>query len=153
MSLNLNKLILAGRIASDFELKQTPGGATVTTIRLAVTRKRTSKDSQKQPETDFFNVTAWNGTAEFLSKYFRKGSAICIFARIQNRVRIEQDGRKQYFTDIIAEEVNFVDSRGAQGGASDDAGGADGEAGFDSYTENPDLKFEECLNASDDLPF
>ena len=73
MSLNLNKVILAGRIVADPELKQTPSGASVCSTRIAVNRRSQSRDSQQQNEADFFNVTAWQNTAEFIAKYFRKG--------------------------------------------------------------------------------
>lgn len=114
MSLNLNKVILAGRIASNFELKQTASGSSVITIRLAVTRRFVSRDAPKQVDTDFFNVTAWNGTAEFIAKSFCKGSPICIVGRIQNRKWVDSIGAKHYETDIIADEVHFVENRGSQ---------------------------------------
>ena len=86
MSLNLNKVILAGRITADPELKQTPSGVSLVTFSLAVNRRFGSRDGQnQQPEADFFRITAWRNTAEFIAKYFRKGSAICICGSIQNR--------------------------------------------------------------------
>lgn len=150
MSLNLNKVILAGRIASDFEIKQTPGGANVVTIRLAVTRRFTSRDTQKQVDTDFFNVTAWNTLAEFISKYFRKGTPICIVGRIQNRTWVDQDGQKHSATDVIAEEVNFVESKGSQGSA--DSAGTDEASGYASVGQASDLNFEE-IKDGEDLPY
>ena len=118
MSLNLNKVILAGRVVADPELKQTQSGANVVTIRIAVNRGFRSRDAAQQNEADFFNVTAWQNTAEFIAKYFRKGSAICVCGRIQNRSWVDQSGQKRYSTDIIAEEANFVESRGNQDGAT-----------------------------------
>jgi single-strand DNA-binding protein len=111
MSLNLNKVILAGRLVADPELKQTAGGANVVSVRIAVNRRFQSRDSQQQNEADFFNVTAWQNTAEFIAKYFRKGSAICICGRIQNRTWVDQNGQKRYATDIIADEANFVENK------------------------------------------
>ena len=159
MSLNLNKVILAGRIVADPELKQTPSGASVCSIRIAVNRRFQSRDSQQQNEADFFNVTAWQNTAEFIAKYFRKGSAICVCGRIQNRTWVDQNGQKRYMTDIIAEEANFVESRNAQDGMP----GMPGMAGMgapDAYstpaysspahTSAP--KFEE-IKTDDALPF
>ena len=159
MSLNLNKVILAGRIVADPELKQTPSGASVCSIRIAVNRRFQSRDPQQQNEADFFNVTAWQNTAEFIAKYFRKGSAICVCGRIQNRTWVDQNGQKRYMTDIIAEEANFVESRNAQDGMP----GMPGMAGMgapDAYstpaysspahTSAP--KFEE-IKTDDDLPF
>ena len=159
MSLNLNKVILAGRLVADPELKQTAGGTNVVSVRMAVNRRFQSRDTQQQNEADFFNVTAWQNTAEFIAKYFRKGSAICICGRIQNRTWVDQTGQKRYMTDIIAEEANFVESRNAQDGMP----GMPGMAGMgapDAYstpaysspahTSAP--KFEE-IKTDDDLPF
>ena len=148
MSLNLNKVILAGRIVADPELKQTQSGVALVTFRLAVNRRFTSRDSQQQSEADFFNVTAWRNTAEFIAKYFRKGSAICICGSIQNRTWTDQQGVKHYMTDIIAEEANFVESRNAQ----DPVGGEAFSAPAYSSPAASAPKFEE-IKTDDDLPF
>ena len=153
MSLNLNKVILAGRIVAEPELKQTPSGASVCSIRIAVNRRFQSRDSQQQNEADFFNVTAWQNTAEFIAKYFHKGSAICICGRIQNRTWVDQNGQKRYMTDIIAEEANFVESRNAQDGQSG-YGAPDtySTPAYSSPAQTGAPKFEE-IKTDDDLPF
>ena len=152
MSLNLNKVILAGRITADPELKQTQSGISVVSFTIAVNRRFASRDGgQGQPEADFFRVTAWRTTAEFIAKYFHKGSAICITGSIQNRTWTDQQGQKRYSTDIIAEEANFVESRNAQDNAP--MGGGDiyaAPAYTSSNTSAP--KFEE-IKTDDDLPF
>ena len=150
MSLNLNKVILAGRLVADPELKQTQTGAAVCSLRIAVNRRYTSRDSQQQPETDFFNVTAWQNNAEFIAKYFRKGSAICICGRIQNRSWTDQQGQKRYATDIIVDEANFVESRGSQDSFSAPAGDMYAAPAYSSPAAAP--KFEE-IKTDDDLPF
>ena len=111
---NLNKVILGGRITADVELKQTPSGVPVAQFSIAVNRKY-SKDGQQQ--TDFFNVTAWRGTAEFVSRYFGKGSSICVIGSLENRSWTDQNGQKRTATDIIADEVQFVDSKNDAPGA------------------------------------
>ena len=108
MSLNLNKTILAGRLVAAPEVKQTPSGNTVCNIRIAVNRRVSGGD---HPESDFFNVTAWNNTAEFIGRYFEKGAAICIVGRIQNRPYTDKDGNKRTLTEIIAEEASFVENK------------------------------------------
>ena len=150
MSLNLNKVILAGRLVADPELKQTQTGAAVCSLRIAVNRRYTSRDSQQQPETDFFNVTAWQNNAEFIAKYFRKGSAICICGRIQNRSWTDQQGQKRYATDIIVDEANFVESRGSQDSFSAPAADPYSAPAYSSPAAAP--KFEE-IKTDDDLPF
>ena len=158
MSLNLNKVILAGRLVADPELKQTAGGANVVSVRIAVNRRFQSRDPQQQNEADFFNVTAWQNTAEFIAKYFRKGSAICVCGRIQNRTWVDQNGQKRYMTDIIAEEANFVESRNSQDGMSGGYGTPDAystpaySTPAYSAAQNTAPKFEE-IKTDDDLPF
>lgn len=156
MSLNLNKVILAGRLTADPELKQTPSGVSLVTFSLAVNRRFSSRDGQnQQPEADFFRITAWRNTAEFIAKYFRKGSAICICGSIQNRSWTDQNGQKRYMTDIIAEEANFVESRNAQDGMGMPSMGAPDPFSAPAYSSpvhNNAPKFEE-IKTDDDLPF
>ena len=103
---NFNKVIIGGRLTADPELKSTPGGLYVTTFTVAVNRR--GKD---QP-TDFINVTAWRQTAEFVVRNFRKASGICIVGSIQTRSWTDPQGQKRYATEVVADEVYFVDSKG-----------------------------------------
>ena len=146
---NLNKVILGGRLTADPELKTTSSGISVVTFSIAVNR-RFSKDSAQQNETDFFNVTAWRQTAEFVSRYFRKGSSICIVGTIQNRNWTDQEGQKHYRTDIVADEVMFVDSRSDSPAAGDTFGHSAAPAFSSPMGTAP--KFEE-IKTDDDLPF
>ena len=106
-NLNLNKVILGGRLTNEPELKTTQSGLSVVSFSIAVNRKAKQGEEQK---ADFFNVTAWRQTAEHISRYFHKGSSICIVGSLQNS-SWEKDGQKHYKTDIIADEVMFVDSK------------------------------------------
>lgn len=150
MSLNLNKVILAGRMVADPELKQTQSGIAVVSFRIAVNRRFVSRDAQQQNEADFFTVTAWRNTAEFVAKYFRKGSAICVCGSIQNRNWTDQQGVKHYMTDIVADEVNFVENRNAQDGASGSVMDPYSAPAYSTPSAAP--KFEE-IKTDDDLPF
>ncbi len=149
---NLNKVILGGRVVADPELKQTTSGVSVVRIRMAVNRRFSSRNAeQSEPQTDFFDVVAWRQTAEFVAKYFRKGSSICVVGSIQTRTWQDQQGQKRYSTEIVADEVNFVDSRNENGGAASytpDAYSAP------AYSSNPGTapNFEDH-NTDDDLPF
>lgn len=105
---NLNKVILAGRLTSDVELKQTPSGVAVATFSIAVNRKF-SKEGEQQ--ADFISCTAWRSSAEFISKYFRKGSSICIVGSIQTRSWKDSNGNKRYVTEVVADEAMFVESK------------------------------------------
>ena len=147
---NFNKVILGGRLTADPELKQTQSGIAVVSFSIAVNRRFQSKDAPQQ--TDFFNVTAWRNTAEFVSKYFRKGSSICVVGTIQNRTWTDQQGTKRYATDIVADEVMFVDSRQDSNAAS---GGYTPDAYSTPSFSTPAAsapKFEE-IKTDDDLPF
>ena len=107
-NLNLNKVILGGRVVAQPELKQTQSGVPVCSFSLAVNRRFAKEGATT---ADFFNATAWKGTAEFISKYFGKGSSICIVGSIQNRTWTDQNGQKRYATDIVVDEAMFVDSK------------------------------------------
>lgn len=107
-SLNLNKVIMGGRLTQEPELKTTQSGLSVVSFSIAVNRKVKQGEEQK---ADFFNVTAWRQTAEHISRYFHKGSSICIVGSLQTSSWTNQKGEKQFRTDIIADEVMFVDSK------------------------------------------
>lgn len=112
-NLNLNKVILGGRLTADPELKQTASGISACTFTVAVNR-RYSKDGQQ--EADFINCQAWRQTAEFINRYFRKGSSICITGSIQTRSWQDQNGQKRFATDVVVDEALFVDGKNdAQG--------------------------------------
>lgn len=108
---NFNKVILGGRMTADPELKQTASGTAVTTFTVAVNRKYGGK-GEGEAQADFFNVTAWRQTAEFICKYFKKASSICVMGSLQTRSWTDQNGQKRYATEIVADEAYFVDARG-----------------------------------------
>ncbi len=152
-SLNLNKVVLCGRLTADPELKQTTSGIAVVSFTLAVNRRYQSKvaDGAQAQQADFISVVAWRQTAEFISRYFRKGSALCITGSIQTRSWQDQQGQKRYVTEVVADEAMFVDSKNegvANGGSYTDTYNAP------SYSSSPAQapKFEE-LKTDDDLPF
>lgn len=144
---NCNKVFLGGRLTADPELKQTTNGAAVCSFSIAVNRRFGSKDGS-QPQADFFNVTAWRQTAEFVNKYFRKGSSIFVVGQIQNRSWTDQNGQKRYATDIVADEVSFVDGKNDAQGVSDSGGAYIPDA----YKTGAEANYEE-VSGSDDLPF
>ena len=147
--LNLNKVVLAGRLTADPELKQTQSGISVTSFSLAVNR-RYAKDQQQQ--TDFITVNAWRQTAEFITRYFKKGSAICIVGAIQTRSWQDQQGQKRYATEVVADELSFVESKAAsEGGAS--AGYTPDAYGNPGYKSTNAPEFEEVSGDDDSLPF
>ena len=149
---NFNKVMLGGRLTADPELKTTANQIPVVSFSIAVTRNYRSKDTQQQ-QADFFNVTAWRATAEFVSRYFKKGSSIFIVGTIQNRSWTDQQGVKRYATDIVAEDVQFVDSRGESPASSQQSYAPDAYAA-PAYSNQVGSapNFEE-IKTDDDLPF
>lgn len=143
-NLNLNKVILGGRLTADVELKGTPSGVSVCSFSLAVNRKY-SKDSEAQ--TDFINCVAWRNTAEFISKYFRKGSSLCVVGSVQTRNWTDNNGQKRYATEIVVDEAMFVDSK--------TEGEAPSGATYEEALSAVAPKSEEFtpLSQDDDLPF
>ncbi|MBO5109877.1 MAG: single-stranded DNA-binding protein [Clostridia bacterium] len=151
---NLNKVILGGRITAEPEIKQTPSGTSVLSFSVAVNRRFASKSNDgSQPQADFINVTAWRQTAEFISRFFHKGSSICIVGSIQTRTWTDQQGAKRYATEVVADEAYFVDSKGEATyapAAGNIAGDAYGTPAFSTDASAP--KFEEVAG-DEDLPF
>ena len=100
----MNKVILVGRLVRDAELQQTPSGTSVARFTVAVNR-RFAKEGQQQ--ADFINCIAWRQQAEFLCKYFQKGSGIQLCGSIQTRSWDGQDGTRHFATEVIADEIQF----------------------------------------------
>lgn len=100
----LNCVTLMGRIACDIETRTTTTGKSVANFRIAVDRSY-SKNGNK--ETDFINVVCWEGTADFVSKYFGKGSMIAVQGSIQTRNYEDKDGNKRTAFEVLAREVSF----------------------------------------------
>jgi single-strand DNA-binding protein len=106
---NLNKVILGGRLTSDPELRQTTSGIPACSFTVAVNRRRSGEGEQ---QADYISCQAWRQTAEFLCRYFRKGSSVCVVGSIQTRTWTDQNNQKHYSTEVVADEISFVDSRG-----------------------------------------
>ena len=140
---SFNKVILIGNITADPELKQTQSGTSVCSFSIAINRYSKEPDAKK---VDFFTVVAWQAKAEFVSRYFKKGSGIVIVGRLENREWTDKQGNKRISTEIIAEEISF-------------AGGKESstEAKSEPYTPTPystqsSQDFEE-IPGDETLPF
>ena len=113
----MNKCILIGHLAADPETRTTNSGIAQCTLRLAVQRRFANQDGKR--ESDFFNVVCWRQTAEFCAKFLSKGRKIAVEGSLQTRSYDAQDGSKRYVTEILADSVEFCDSKpeGYQTGA------------------------------------
>lgn len=102
----LNNVNLMGRLTADPELKTTPNGTSVTSFCLAVERNYCKQGEDRK--TDFINIVCWRGAADFICKYFRKGSLIALTGQLQSRTYQAQDGTNRHVTEVIADSVFFT---------------------------------------------
>lgn len=149
MSLNYNEAILGGRLTTDPELKTTASGISVTSFTLAVDRPR-AKDSTEN-KADFISCVAWKQTAEFITKYFKKGSSIFVTGQIQTRSWTDQNNQKRYVTEVNVEKARFVDSKAASQAPATPATPVDPSYMPESYTQ-PQPNFVEMAE-DEELPF
>ena len=112
----LNRIIVMGRLTRDPELRHTQSGTAVCSFSIACDRNYT-KDEEKK--TDFIDIVAWRGTAEFVSKYFAKGRMIVVDGSLQNRDWTDKDGNKRRSAEVIADNVYFGDSKPRQDSSAD----------------------------------
>lgn len=152
-NLNLNKVVLCGRLTADPELKTTASGISVVSFTLAVNRPYRSAENNNQPQADFISCVAWRKTAEFISRFFRKGSSLCITGSIQTRRWTDQQGQNRYATEVVVDDAMFVDSRGD--GSGRDASGIPSNNGFGSepYATPGAADSFDIVKNDDDLPF
>ena len=109
----LNCAVIMGRLTADPELRQTPNGVAVTTFTVAVDRGVVRHGEERK--ADFINVVAWRQTAEFVSRYFTKGSMIAVQGSIQTRTYDDKNGLKRYVVEIVADNVSFCGSKSETG--------------------------------------
>jgi single-strand DNA-binding protein len=144
----LNKAILVGRLTADPELRATPSNVPVTSFRIAIDRPFSSKGGDRQ--ADFITIVAWRATAEFVCRYFKKGSDIAIDGSIQTRDYTDKDGNKRTAVEVVAGNVSFVGRKSSSSPSAENyaaampapAAYASGSAGDFQVIDN-----------DDDLPF
>lgn len=138
----LNSVCLMGRLTADPELKSTQSGVSVCSFRIAVDRTYQPKGQEKQ--TDFINIVTWRGTAEFVSRYFRKGQLVAVQGSIQTSQYTDRDGNKRTTFDVVADNVFFAEKKAESGETKQGAG----------YDHSPDIQgdFEEIMG-NDEPPF
>lgn len=143
----MNKVVLMGRLTKDPDLRYTSGNNTaVASFSIAVNRRVTAKEGQ--PQADFINIVAWSKTAEFCGKYFTKGMQVAIVGRLQTRTWDDNEGKRHYVTEVVADETYFADSkRSGEGGA--------GAPAPKTYSENPTSSGDGFypMDEDDELPF
>lgn len=116
----MNKVILMGRLVRDPEVRYTQGANSMAVSRytLAIDRRGIKKkEGDQKPETDFINCIAFGRSGEFAEKYFRRGLRVLVSGRIQTGNYVNKDGQKVYTTDVVVEDQEFADSKGAGSGS------------------------------------
>ena len=141
----MNKVILMGRLTKDVEIRQTPNNLSVARFTIAVNRRFAKGGGQ---QADFINCIAWRKTGEFIARYFQKGSMIAVVGSIQSRSWDGNDGKKQYATEVIVDEVYFTGSKAesSTGGNTDLS-----DSGLDDLNSQYGEDF--ATIGEEDLPF
>ncbi|MBD5083074.1 MAG: single-stranded DNA-binding protein [Clostridiales bacterium] len=144
----INSVVIMGRLTFDPELRTTPNGISV--VRFQVACDRNFSRSGEDRKTDFIDVTAWRQTAEFVSRYFRKGSMIAVEGSIQTDSFTDKDGNKRKTVQVVANNVSFCGSKAESGTASNPVFSQPAP----SYASADNSDFEEISDDDeDDLPF
>lgn len=143
-----NLVVLTGRLTADPEMKTTQSGVSVTSFCIAVQRQYKSGE---EPITDFINIVAWRHTAEFVTKYFKKGNMIGIEGSIQTRKYTDRDGNNRVAFEVLASNVQFVESKKNN---TDVNVANDSEDPLKSVSDKlRDAGFEQTNISDNDLPF
>ncbi len=144
--MDLNRVILIGRLANDPELKYTPSGIAVTSFRLAVNRPMSAeaRTNGQEKQADFFSIVAWRQSAEYAANYLGKGRLVALEGRLQVREYVTQDGQKRRDTEVVVDNLKSLDrpkegEEGAQGGGGYNraSGGGGGGRGGDYADADP----------------
>jgi len=145
----LNRVILIGRLTKDPELRYTPTGVAVTTFTLAVDRSYTNQQGQR--EADFINVVTWRGLAENVANYLKKGRLAALEGRLQTRNYENNEGKRVYVTEVVADNVRFLESNSSRNQSGDF--GTQGKPN-DRFEQDPFSDDGSPIDISDDdLPF
>lgn len=144
----MNKAILMGRLARDPELRYTPNQVATCSFTVAVDRRFRSQDGTTQ--ADFIPCVAWRQTAEFISKYFTKGSRILVTGSIQVRTWDDKEGQRRYVTEVIVDEAEFCESKRSDGGSF--GGAAQGGQGASMNAPSQDGGYYP-IDDDDSVPF
>ena len=140
----LNVVVLTGRLTADPELKSTSNGTSVCSFNIAVDRRYKQGEER---QADFINIVAWRSSAEFVSKYFKKGSIIAVEGAIQTRRYQDKNGNNRTAFEVVANNVQFADYGKKEDKPSDFAN--DPPAQFNNSSDD----FQEVAGSDEDLPF
>lgn len=152
MAMSLNRVQLIGNLTRDPEMKQIPGGQVVASFGMATNFTWKGQDGEAQSKTEFHNIVVWRRLAEICGQYLKKGSKIFIEGRLQTRDWEGEDGVKRYRTEVVADNMIMLDSKGnATGeGFARESGGISEDSSSDKAAKKSTSKEDVKI---DDLPF
>ena len=107
----LNSVNLIGAVGNDPEVRTLQGGAKVASFRLATTERYKDRDGNQKEQTEWHNITVWNGKADFVEKYVKKGNNLFISGKLATRQWTDQSGNKRYSTEVVAENIQMLDRK------------------------------------------
>lgn len=117
--ISVNRVILAGNLASDPQRKETGNGRAMTVFPVAINKQWRSQDGEKHKETSYFRVIVWNATADNCARYLKKGGAVLVEGRLQTRSYQNREGQTQYITQVVGDQVTFL-TRFSKGKSNND---------------------------------
>lgn len=150
----LNSAILIGRLVNDPELRTTPNNVSVTSFRIAVDRNYQKQGEERQ--ADFIDIVAWRQTADFVTRYFRKGSMIAVQGSIQTRSYEDKQGNKRTAVEVVADNVSFCGSKAENGkkeNVNNNLNVSPPDDNTPSYSSSYNADFEPLDDEDDDCPF
>jgi single-strand DNA-binding protein len=151
MPANINRVVLVGNLTRDPELRHTPSGTAVCSLRLAVNSRRKDQSGQWVEKPNYFDVTVWGQQGENCAQYLAKGRPVAVDGRLEWREWDAQDGQKRQAVEIIADSVQFLGGRGEEGGGFGSQGGGGNQYVPASASSAPADDFAPA--ADDDIPF
>ena len=146
----INNVVLMGRLVATPELRSTGTGVSVASFTIAVDRAYAKQGEQRQ--ADFIDCVAWRNTAEFITRYFQKGSMIAITGNIQTRTYEDKNGNKRKAVEVVVDNASFCGSKAESGTTGGYSAPAAPAAPAPSFTSGSESDFEE-ISEDDDLPF
>ena len=145
----MNKVFLSGNLTRDPEVRYTPSGRAMTRMGIAVNRRFSKSAEDGQPTVDFFNLVAWEKTAEFCGKFLAKGSHVVVEGRMQTFSYEGKDGTKKSGIDILVDNIEFGSNKRDGGGRQD----YDNSSSRNDFRKNADDRFSGEEVSDDDVPF
>ena len=154
MARGINKVILVGNLGRDPETRYMPSGGAVTNVSIATSKGWKDRDSGEQKErTEWHRIVFFNKLAEIAGEYLKRGSKVYIEGELRTR-DWEKDGQKHYTTEVVASEMQMLDSRGGMGGGGSSSGGSGGsQGGGGSPSAGDDFGQPPSDDFDDDIPF